>query len=373
MTERNLATIQTIKEITPIEGADRIVLATVLGWQVIVQKSEFDVGDRCVFFQIDSVLPSTIPEFAFMEKRNYRVRSMKMRGVLSQGLAMPLTIIPNAVSSYRDGADVTDEIGVTKYELPNSFQRQGGQQPQRKRSAFPTHLVPKTDEERIQNYPGILDEIEDGTPLIITQKLDGTSATFLIDIEPATFLGINWFGRTKVRRIMCSRNIAIEGDDSRMYFDENVYAEMDEKYGILESLEIFSMMAGKSKRFAIQGEIVGPKIQGNPLQLKTRDFFVFNVYDIDERKYLDHSRMVDLCKMARLELKPVPVIKYRIPFDREVMTMDWWLERAKGTYDSGTPQEGIVVRPDTEMRSRTLQGRLSFKVVNNDYLLKKGE
>ena len=171
--ERKLVSIQAIDAIAPIAGADNIMQARVMGWTVVVKKGEFAPGDRCVFFEIDSVLPDGPAWSEFMRPRGFRVRTLKLRGVLSQGLALPVSILGGEAADPGAGpgdlGDLRDRLGVVKYEpaLPDAREVAG---------PFPSR-VPKTDEIRLQSALGVLDELA-GRELYVTTKLDGTSATF---------------------------------------------------------------------------------------------------------------------------------------------------------------------------------------------------
>ena len=168
--QRKLVSIQTVDAIEPIEGADRIVKARVMGWDVVVKKEEFAPGECCVFFEIDSLLPEGTHWAEFMRPRGFRVKTARLRGVLSQGLALPISILPAGTATPPLGTDVSELLGVKKYEptLPDSAEIGG---------PFPAE-VPKTDEIRLQSALGVLDEIR-GRDFYVTTKLDGTSATVL--------------------------------------------------------------------------------------------------------------------------------------------------------------------------------------------------
>src|SRR5688500_1858803 len=165
--ERRLVSIQTVESIAPIENADNIVQARVMGWTVVVKKGEFVDGDPCVFFEIDSVLPDGPAWSEFLRPRGFRVRTMRLRGVLSQGLALPVAILNGADVETLRSSDLRERLGVIKYEtaLPDAKEIAG---------PFPVR-VPKTDEIRLQSALGVLDELA-GKDFFVTTKLDGTSA-----------------------------------------------------------------------------------------------------------------------------------------------------------------------------------------------------
>lgn len=340
--ERKLASVQVIKEITPISGADMIELAGVLGWQCVVKKGEYKPGDLAVYVEIDSLLPVR-PEFEFLRKNCYRkmpdgaegfrIKTIRLRGTLSQGILFPLSIIPAAgerAAGYEPGAEVTAALGVVKYEIPVPAQLAGkviGQ--------FPAFLR-KTDETRLQAYPEVIGEFR-GKEVYVSVKCDGSSMT--------VYRHEGKFG-------VCGRNYEYAEDSV------NSMWQVARRHGLEEKL------ARGPVDYAIQGEICGPGIQKNPLKLSEPDIFVFDIFDIKAGRRLDLDELLKLC--GELGLRSVPV-ESRVIFD---YTVEQLLEMAKGTY-AGTPslREGIVIRPVKEAYSAVLQGRLSVKVINNDYLL----
>jgi RNA ligase (TIGR02306 family) len=328
--ERKLAHVEIIKDIQPIPNADMIEVATVLGWKVVVKKNEFKVGDKTCYCEIDSILPDK-PEFEFLRARGFRIKTIKMKKQISQGICFPLNVLP--AGEYIEGQDVTEVLGVTKWELQLPASLAG----QVKRM-FPTHLVSKTDECRIQAEPALIDEFK-GKEVYISLKVDGTSATF-----------IHKDGETDV----CSRNLSLKEDD------KNVYWKMFRKYNIAD---IFA----RCGNIAIQGECAGVGIQKNPLGLSDVQLFVFRVVSMDDVKIYSLNDMRKFCVDNGLQM--VPILQEGIVFD---FTVEQLLEMACGKYD-GTKnhREGIVIRPMIPCYSETLQGMLSVKVINNDYLLEE--
>jgi RNA ligase (TIGR02306 family) len=335
MKQRALASIARIAELSPISGADRIELARVAGWQCVVKKGEFKVGELAVYLEIDAVPPER-PEFSWLwqpkgqsgvaRPATFRIRTLRLRGTLSQGLLMPLAQA-GVGADAKEGDDVTTKLDVTKYEPPAPSGM--GEW----RAGFPS-LVPKTDELRVQAVPEVLNELK-GQPFIATVKMDGTSSTFvMIDGELHA----------------CGRNHSIlEG--------ENLYWYVAKKHRLAEVL--------KGSSLAIQGEIVGPGVQKNPVGLKDKSLFVFNVYDTKTGEHLGDDALRAFCSTHALE--PVPVAFRGDAFDETVESL---LQKAEGLYAGTTNQrEGIVVRPVTPMRSTVLGGRLSFKAISNRYLL----
>ncbi|NMO20853.1 RNA ligase (ATP) [Pyxidicoccus fallax] len=329
--ERKLVSIQRIDHLEPIPGADNILKARVMGWDVVVKKGEFTAGDPCVFFEIDSVLPEGREWAEFLRPRGFRVKTARLRGVLSQGLALPTSILPGEVPSH--GTDVRDALGVVKYEppLPDGSGVAG---------PFPGQ-VPRTDEIRLQSALGVLEEIR-GLDFFVTTKLDGTSATFFRPLEGEL--------------VACSRNWAVKRGTNPLW-------AMAERYRLDTVLP---------PGFAVQGELCGPGIQKNRLGLTQPDLFIFSVHDTRAGRFLGHAEFIAFC--AEHGLRTVPV--EHVVTGEAARTFDHGLEHylklAQGFY-TGTKnrKEGIVVRPLVERLSPTLAGsRLSFKVINNDFLLK---
>lgn len=362
---RDLVSVQKIEELSPIKNADRIEKAGVLGWNLVVGKEEFAVGDWCVYFEIDCMLPKKEPfEFLFREgssKAQFRLRTKKLRGVISQGLAMPLSKFPEfereeiqkridiiesagEIGADVDGSvyDLTDFFGIEKYE-PTQHRLP------RRVSTFPK-FIPKTDETRIQSKPRLLNEFY-GKPCYVTLKYDGCSATYAY---------------TEEGFVVASRNQTIGEKISEDSSGRDHYWEIAKKYDIANKLEEYCKSSGKN--IAIQGEICGPKIQGNPLELKDFRFWVFNVYDITYSEYMDYNDIVKV--LDELEIPMVKVLDDN--FYTNEHTRESLLEYAEGKYD-GTNNErgGVVIRPLYEEYSEALQGRLSMKVISNKFLLKQ--
>jgi RNA ligase (TIGR02306 family) len=345
--ERKLASIQQVLAIEPIANADAIELARINGWQCVVKKGEFTPGDLGLFLEIDAV-PPDIEVFQFLWQRKpkegeaiaetvarpdkFRVRTMKLRGALSQGVLLSLQDFD--FTAVREGEDMTALLGITKYEPPVP-QGMGDF-----RAHFPAFL-PKTDEMRVQSVPEVLDELR-GLPYIATLKCDGTSATFCIDPRDSQFHA-------------CGRNISIrEG--------ENLYWRIARKYDLEAVLR-------RSTQLAVQGEICGPGIQKNRLGLKELSLFAFNVYDLGQACYLDHDDARQW--LEENGLSPVEVVETGESFAH---SQDSLLLLAEGKYPgTSNEREGIVIRPRCETFSSVLGGRLSFKAISNRFLLKEGD
>lgn len=349
---KNLATIQKIKSLSPIPDAEKIELAKMENneWQVVVQKGLHTIGDLVCYISIDTICPET-PWSDFLRDRHFRVRTIRLKKQLSQGLIIPLKDLDDSFEKssekykLEDGFDITSHIQVKKYEKPIPANLRG-----KIKGNFPRNLVSVTDEERLQNCSRILEELID-IPVYITVKMDGTSATYIYH-EPDNIQG----GETHV----CSRRLSLkapaEGDAPTVYFD------MERKYNILEKL--------KTKgSYAIQGEICGPGIQGNKAGLPEVMFLLFNVYSINERRYLNFNEFQKFA--SDLSLPVVPILEYAVLLNGK--KFDDLLLMADGLYPNGTPREGIVIRPTIEKYSEYMKGRVSFKIVSNVFLEKYKE
>ena len=361
---RKLAHIEKIEWVEPIKGKDRIVLAGVLGWTVIVQKADYPVGQKCVFCEIDSVFPEK-PEFEFLRSKNFRIKTMKMSGVLSQGICFPLSILPPG--DYEIGQDVTELLGITQYEGTMDKEKETAADSKQNKKRYPKFLmryewfrklvypkkkqqngfpefVNKTDETRIQNAPFYLNMDCD---YIATEKVDGQSGTFTLQ----KISGKHFWNRTKYDFAVCSRNLRIWKPDTSSYW------YVAKKYHLEEALK---ELIGDAEWVAIQGECIAPNVQKNKYQVEEADLFVFNLIYPDGRVgSLEAKEQVE-----KLGLKFVPVIDEAVRI--KGMTMTEVLDYATGTsklYD--TLREGIVFR--------SLDGKHSFKAVSPDFLIKYGE
>jgi RNA ligase (TIGR02306 family) len=356
---RKLASVQRVRSVDPIGGADKIERLKVLGWQLVSGKGNFRPDDLCVFLEIDSVPPDTatfdflwqpspkvdehgtaIPQPRVPRPDNFKLRSKRLRGVLSQGLALPVSILPAGITPT-EGLDVTEALGVTKWKPPihASAREVGG--------AFPTHLFPKTDETRVQAVPEILDELR-GAECYIAVKMDGQSLTFARYND----------GGVDTHKV-CMRNYAVKD------LPDSPHWQMARQLRIFERIP---------QGFAVQGEFCGPGIQANRIGLKQKEFYAFQVYSIERQDFLDFRDFLHFCDMAGIPTVPIEWVG---PLDE---TLESILKRAEGKYANGHPREGIVIRPTTECRSPVLTAfngggaaRTSFKAINNAFLLKIGE
>ncbi len=332
------AKICKITDLKVMIGYDTIELASILGWQVVVKKREYQVGYLVIYYSIGSVLPNE-GETAFLEGK--RLKTKKFREYISQGLVGPLEWLrKRAVNDVivNEDDDVTQIMGVEKFipeEEKSVYAPENGN-----RAPWPQH-IPKTDEDRAQNCLHRLSKGSQGIEnIVITQKYDGTSTTF--------FFSGNLFG-------ICSRNNRLLAPEasSKLYFD------MAAKYNLNEK------MVALGRNIAIQGETVGPKINGNRMKRSDVDFFVFNVYDIDRGEYMLWDEIVQICDI--LGLKTVKVV-YRGPIiPDQHLSIQWLLSYSDSqTYESSAPCEGVVLKTDSP------GFRFSCKIISNQYILKYG-
>lgn len=343
---RQLASIQKIVDIQPIPEADKIECATVLGWKCVVKKGEFKVGDLVVYIEPDSMLPFNPWTGELLLDKPLRLKTVRMKKQISQGLVLSTNLPQLANKPLTEGTDITDTLGIKKYEPPPLPAALAGIA----RGAFPSFLV-KTDETRIQAYPEVLVR-HVGTLFVVTEKLDGSSTSYywndILGDGNATF-GV------------CSRNLDLEPGHSAQW---TVAIEL----GIREAL--IKEQRDRGRYLAIQGELVGPNIKSNKLGLTKVTCYAFNAYDIKQRKFLNHQEVVDWC--GQNNIPHVPVINTNFSLQGHgVDSLVAYVTR-KSLLNSQVWIEGGVFRPLVEQHDPDL-GRLSFKVINPEFLLKYGE
>mmetsp|Transcript_15241 Transcript_15241/g.22925 ORF Transcript_15241/g.22925 Transcript_15241/m.22925 type:complete len:370 (+) Transcript_15241:45-1154(+) len=345
--ERKLCYIVRIKSKLPIPNADNIVLAEINGisWQCIIKKDEFQEGDLAIYYAIDSVPDFSDPNTALVKSRGNRIKTIKLRGVISQGLLAPLSWLADrghSIDSLSEGEDVTDRMGVTKYiheeeeaQYDPYFNPDQLSSSLGMRTPFPAG-VPKTNENRLQENPRVLEYIE-GRNIVITRKEDGCSATYVLRNDEFS---------------ICGRNFTL----LNLTAQSQHYFEIEDRYNIQ------SGMKKLGRELAIQGEIVGPKINGNRMKLSGNDFRVFNIKDLMTECYLSWEEVESVC--ASLGLHTVPVIYKGISSNLD-LTVEGMLRVAdEQRYAKNLIAEGIVVKTNDGGR------RCSFKVISNKYLLK---
>lgn len=335
---RKLARIVKIDNVTAIDGADAIEASHVGGWAVVTKKGEFVPGALAIYFEIDSFLPEGNPAWQFLvdksarqfgELKGHVLRTVRLRGQLSQGLILGLDALP-AGAQVQEGDDVTELLGVQKYEAPIPANLAG-----ETRGLFPS-LVPKTDQERIQNLSAELAQwAQEGLEWEVTEKLEGASCTWAWLDD-----GLH----------VCSRNL-----DLRETADNSLW-RVAREHDIEAKLQ--QLFAGR--QLALQGELVGSGVQGNIYRMTRQEFFLFDVYDVVKGEYLRPQERQAVCKA--LGIKHVPII---------------------GTFklDASTSMQALLTMADGPSALRKEQAReglvfkgvshgASFKAISNKYLLK---
>lgn len=336
---RKLASIQKIVNIEPIKGADFIEKATILGWECVVKKGQFKIGDLCIYIETDSILPRAYwNEFLFKSddnKKDIRLKTCRLKNQISQGLVLPVTILPNSVD-IKVGIEVTNTLGITKYEPYIPAQLAG-----QVKGTFPS-FIPKTDETRIQAEPQVLERHKDKA-FYVTEKLDGSSMT--------VYLYNNEFG-------VCSRRMDLKETENNAFWKAARELKIEER-----------MRECGYEGYALQGELHGMGIQKNKYQMPDVQFRVFNVYNIQSGEYLDLLGMLSFCNTLGLET--VPILETDIRLNHTVADL---VEISKGVsaLNGKVKREGLVWRPLIEERDKDL-GRLSFKIINPEFLLQHKE
>jgi RNA ligase (TIGR02306 family) len=333
---RKLVTIRKVLDLQPIPKADNIELAVIGGWQCVVKKGEFNVGDLGLFFEIDSLVPEN-DMFEFLRKGNkpksmitengdtvngFKLKTIRLKGQLSQGLLLPLSMFPN-IDFNDTKKDYSTEVGVIKYEPPIPTELQG-----KIKGVFPTEWFPKTNQERVQNID--FESVKEET-LIVTEKLHGTSMTVY-----------KYNGVVGV----CSRNWELrESEDNTMW---KVVNQLKLKEKIKDNI-------------AIQGELIGEGINKNMYNVKGHKWLIFDVYDIDNKNYYTTEQMISFCE--ELGLDSVPILTRRNFKDFNIQQV---IKYAEGQSVIGNCiREGVVCK--------NLDRTISFKIINNEFLIKKGE
>lgn len=379
MTERKLASIRRIADIQPIEGADAIEVATIDGWKVVVKRGEFSVGDLAVYLEIDSWVPHELAPFLSKghEPREYnsvkgeRLRTIKLRGQVSQGLLLKVkdcfdfdkeirayVTKPHGLitrhETFEQGDDLTDMFGIQKWEAPIPAQLQG-----QAAGTFPTSLIPKTDQERIQNcfgeiqkrakrfatekvwnaetqtleeHPVVLPPDFQEPTYEVTMKLDGSSCTIF-----------RWEGELRV----CSRNLELKINEENK---DNTFVAMALKIG--DKIP---------NGYAFQGELCGPGIQGNREGFAEHKFFVFDIFNIADHQYVTPEYRIHKCQQLKLDHVPVLGTDWKAP-----ASVEEGLALADGPSINHKIREGLVWKCNEDPS-------FSFKTISNAFLLKGGD
>lgn len=339
--ERKLASIRRISDIRPIDGADKIELATVGGWNVVVGKDVgHKVGDMVVYCEVDSFLPIK-EQFEFLRKNSYkkmldqegfRLRTIKLRGQISQGLILPLaeTFGDFSWTAY-EGMDVTERLGIVKYEPPIPAELAG-----KVKGGFPS-FIPKTDEERVQNLTKEYEEwkYQSKHQFYVTEKLDGSSATF--------YLKDGEFG-------VCSRNLELLETEGNTFWK------------VARELDLENKMKSLGKNISLQGELIGEGIQGNRYNLKGQTVRFFTGFNIDKYQRIPFIEMTVM--LMEMGLQYVPILNQEFGFLLPD-TVEGMLNYAEGksALNDKKEREGVVVR--------SMDGTISFKAISNKFLLEE--
>lgn len=353
-----LASVQKILNLSPIEGADLIEKATVLGWEIVVKKGEYSIGDLCSYIQIDTVVPE-LPEYEFLRERKFRVRTIRLRKQISQGLIVALP-----KGKWKEGDDLTEMLGVKKYEKPDSNPERY-EKPRvpkiwykkciylikynflykvfpklrkQSRSPFPKNLVSITDEERIQNIPQVLDQYK-GKRFVVSYKLDGSSITIIHS---------KVLGKSKYR--ICSRRFELHDKKNDWY---NVFELTRFENEIQKLVRLFN-----TDDIIVQGEAIG-KFNGNHHNLPKDEIRLFNIY-VDGKR-LNQKRFIEVCTENEISHCPLfqeITLNHTMP---EILRVSELPDILHPKVDA----EGLVWR--------CIEDNTSFKVINNNYLLKNNQ
>lgn len=353
---RKLATIRRVAEVRPIEGADAIEHVRVDGWWVVGKKGEFKVDELVTYLEIDSWVPTELAPFLSKGKqpREYngvkgeRLKTVKLRGAISQGLLLPIPAEFNDPTQFTEGLDVTELLGIQKWEPPIPAQLRG-----KIAGTFPSWLR-KTDQERIQNC------FRDVEPLFedrwaIEEKLDGSSMT--VGYRKGEFILDKDGQPIPEETVICSRNLSLKLDD-----EGNTFVRVAKESGVLDALKAYGRNLG------ISGELCGEGIQGNKYNIKGHKWFVFDILDVDTGKYLGFTeRNIALFYLSQLgaQLETVP---YIISQNLRGETVNSLLEmaEAKSVLNAKSEREGLVFKNQRDPD-------ISFKAISNRWLLKTNE
>jgi RNA ligase (TIGR02306 family) len=346
---RKLASVRRIDEIRPIEGADAIEAAVVGGWVVVVKKSEFTAGDLAVYLEIDSFVPTELAPFLtkpghfpkeFNGVKGERLRTVKLRGQVSQGLLLKVgecfgatvTLSASDATPYTEGDDVSEALGIQKWEAPIPAQLAG-----QVRGNFPG-FISKTDQERIQNLTAELREWQDNPKFTweVTEKLDGSSMTVYVRDEEEG---------------VCSRNLDLKRDEANSY------------WAVAIKLELIAKIRSTGRNLALQGELIGEGIQKNPYNIRGQDFRLFDIFDIDRGDYVSPAERRTIA--AELGITHVPVIATELVITEFVQGLLAMAE-GKSVLNNKTEREGFVFKCNTF-------GGPTFKIISNRFLIKGGE
>ena len=356
---RKLATIRKIAEVKLIENADKICQYRIDGWWVVDAVERYQVNDLAVYIEIDAWCPHELAPFLSKGKdpREYngvkgeRLKTVKLRGAVSQGLLLPIPAELNDPTQFTEGSDVTELLGVQKWEPPIPAQLRG-----KIAGNFPSWLR-KTDEDRIQNcFKDVSPRLNESW--VIEEKVDGSSMTvgyrkcdFILDKEgrpiPEEF-------------VVCSRNLSLKLED-----EDNTFVRVAKESSIQDAMKSYGRNLG------ISGELIGEGVQGNKYDIKGHRWLVFNIFDVDTGKYVSaEDRQLIIRDLVALgaTIEQVPVITAVGTKLLDGLSVDDFLEMAEGksALNPKTEREGLVFKNQTDPD-------ISFKAISNRWLLKTGE
>lgn len=350
MKTRKLVTIQKVLNVKKHLNADNLDIINILGWQVVTKSNEFLPGDLCIYFEIDSFLPIR-PEYEFLRKSGYKtlpdgregfvLRTAKFRGVISQGLALPITILSN-VQDYSEGQEITEQLGVIKYEEPIPPELIG-----KVRCYIPGYI--QTAETRVQVLQEFLDKYQ-GQRFYYTEKIDGESATFYIDQDDAFHVA--------------SRQTSFEYDEENPMWQFAIENDLENK---LRSLPY---------RACLQGEIYGEGIRKSKYKIKGKTVRFYNLRNLDSYQHIQYVSYQEFVEtIFKLKLNTVPILEVGYKLSNDIDTLIE-LSKGKSFLNDQVEREGIVLRPMQEQSDANfdlVHSRVSFKVINPNFLLKYGE
>lgn len=377
--ERALAHVEVIANIEPIPNADKIEVATVLGWRVVVGKGEFSIGDKVVYIEVDSKVPER-EEFEFLRDRKFKVKTIKLRGQYSQGLIMPFSILGRDANI---GEDVTAELGIKYSVAEDNARKSNGIDPNAKYLSmrdrhkklfkkkpfkflmkyywgrrllfvffgkkkdnprgWPTHIAKKTDVERIQNMPHLLGT---GKKYVATEKIDGSSCSVMAERKR--------FGR--IKQYVCSRNVVFQTEKDKCFYDNNIYFEVYNKYNLKEKI-VTIMNELNASTIALQMEVYGPSVQKRDYSLSERQAMIFHIVVNGIKIPMD--KVVEVCE--KNNLPHVPIIDYDYTIPNTIEEIQAFVE-SEGSKIDGKIKEGIVFY-DKET------GQEYFKFVSPKFLM----
>lgn len=387
---RKLVTIRKIASIDPIEGADAIVCATIDGWKVVVKKDEFVPGDECVFFEIDAFLPDTDARWNFLPNKKTdekgvvrsRLKTVKLRGQISQGLALKLNMFPEIITLAQDLSDeerydvgFEQFLNVTKYESPAERSANGGAGSANAAGDFP-HYVPKTDANRLQNVYGKYSTNFADVEFRPTLKLDGSSTTVIFVNDEKYYpekldnVSMAWneelqemvevsrtpypFRDENGAVLLCSRNLMLKHSTDSAFWKSVHNSQVH--------VNLRAYCEKYNRQLAVQGETLGPAIQSNREAFNDYEFYAFHIWDIDKQEYVDDAEFYEICEMMQINTAPAfPIEKIFQKYD----SLQDFLTASEIKSINHPIAEGIVYKSVTKVNGQTVM----FKVINNKYLL----